>query len=329
MNAFELARPKSAAEAVQLLTGEGRQHMALAGGQDILALMKDEVLQPVRLVNLKSLPGLNRIEVDRQGRLNLGALVTLAQLEAAEPVRKAWSALAEAAAEAGTPQIRNLGTVGGNLCQKPRCWYYRAAPLHCARKGGDACLATTGDNRYHSIFAFGGCVAPSYSALATPLTAYQAAVEVQGPGGTRQVKLADLYRSLEQDPTADTVLKPNEIITRVVVPPARGLRVAHREVRQMASHDWPLAMATVALDTNGGTVRQARVVLGAVAPIPWISAPAAAALKGKPVTGETARQAAEAALKEATPLSENGYKVRLTANLLRRTILAAAGVGEG
>lgn len=328
MNDFELARPKTPQAAATMLAEQPTRALALAGGQDLLSLVKDGVLQPQRVVNLKGIDGLRSIEQRPDGGLRIGALVTLAELAQSKVVQQGWPILADAAGLAATPQIRNLGTAGGNLCQQPRCWYYRAAELHCARKGGEMCLAAAGEHRDHSIFPFGGCMAPSYSALATPLTALGGTVTAVGPQGERKLTLPELYAVLKDDVTRDTALQPGELLTQLDVPSAKGLEMAHEEVRYRASHDWPMATASVVLRREGGVVRAARVVLGAVAPVPWVSAPAAKALVGQPVNLGVASIAAKLALDEATSDEQLAYKVPLTQHLVRRVILSAAGVGD-
>lgn len=335
MREFELAQPRSAQEASAQLSPGFRYPQpdtaALAGGQDILALMKDEVIAPGRLVNLKTIPGLNAVRTNDQGRLILGALATLTAIADSDTVRRGWPILAKAAGEAATLQIRNLGTVGGNLCQRPRCWYYRSAPTPCFMNGGDVCLAVAGDNRYHAIFSEGMCNNPFMSSLAIPLMALGATIEAVGPEGKRYLPIAEFYATPTADRRQEYTLAPGEIVTHVIVPPANadGWRWAHEEVRFKQSHDWPLAMATVGLRTDGGRangpVREARVVLGAVRPIPHVAQAAQAALVGQPVTRDRAQAAADAALADAQPLPYNEYKVPLTRNLLRNTILAAAG----
>lgn len=327
MKAFELAQPRTVAEAVQALDEPAGQSLALAGGQDVLALMKDYVLQPERVVNLKGLPGLKQIEVDGAGNLVLGALVTLSEIAASETVKKGWAALAAAAEEAATPQIRNVGTVGGNLCQKPRCWYYRAEELHCLRKGGDACLAQAGDHRYHSIFGESACIAPNMSSLATPATACGATVRVSGPRGERTLALPALYASLNEDPTKDTSLAPNEVITHLVVPSMAGWAVAHEEVRFKQAFDWPLAIATAALRLDNGVVRELRLVLGAVAPTPHVDTKAQAVLVGQRMSVELAERAAAAVFAGVEPSSQLAYKVPLARNLVRRVLVDAAPLG--
>lgn len=325
MKAFEMTRPSNPAEAVQQLGGAAGANLALGGGQDLLALLKDRVLEPDRIVNLKSLPGLRGIET-AGGSLQLGALVTLDELTRSEAARSGWPMLVEAAGAVGTPQIRNLGTVGGNLCQQPRCWYYRYAAFDCHLTGGTGCPAVPGDNRHHAIFGGGPCANAFAASLAFPLQAYGATVRVQGPGGERTVAVADLYPDPAAGSRSVTTLAGDEIILGVTVPSAAGWQGAHREVRFRQSVDWPAASATVLLQIAGGNVADARIVLGSVSPRPHVPTAAEEALRGKPLTAPLAAAAAQVAVADAQPLSGNGYKVALTRNLLRRTILAAAGM---
>lgn len=335
MNAFELAQARTVAEAVQAL-GEangsvgsppGPAVQILAGGQDLLALMKDYVLQPERLVNLKGVAELRAIR--REGQtLVIGALATLAEVAASDLVRSHAAALAEAAAEAATPQIRHHGTVGGNLCQKTRCWYYRAEAMHCLRKGGDVCLAAVGDHRYHSIFGESACMSPQMSALGIPATCYGATVRAAGPRGERTLTLPELYDSINHDPTQDTALAPNEVLTHLVVPTLPGWSVAHEEVRAKQAYDWPLAMATAALRLEGGVVREVRLILGAVAPTPHVDAEAAKVMIGQRPSQDLMARAAAAVLAPAHPTDQLTYKIPLTRHLVRRVLLKAAGLGD-
>ncbi|MCC7494768.1 MAG: FAD binding domain-containing protein [Fimbriimonadaceae bacterium] len=329
MNSFELARPTTLAEAAQMLAEKPAETAALAGGQDLLALLKDDVLAPSRLVNLKGLPGLGSIEVDRQGALVLGALVSLDAVASSPLVQKGWAVVAAAAAAAATPQIRNIGTVGGNLCQQPRCWYYRAAELHCARKGGEACLAVVGDHSLHSIFGEVGCLAPNMSALANPGTCLGGSLRLHGPQGARTVSLVDFYAPLKQSLATATALRPGEFVTHLVLPAATGWATAHEEVRARQSSDWPLAMATAALRLTGGNVTAARLTLGALAPLPWVADAEVAVLQGKRPTLALCEQAAAVVVGKAAPLPLNEYKVTITRHLVRRVLARAAGLGEG
>jgi xanthine dehydrogenase YagS FAD-binding subunit len=262
------------------------------------------------------------------GGLKIGAAMKIVDLVEHAQVAKLYPAVTAAAIEVGTPQIRNQGTVGGNINQRPRCWYYRNEEFVCYKKGGSRCFAVDGENQYHAIFGNDG---PSHivhpSSLAVPFVAYGARFRIVGPDGEREINAADYFTL----PTIQNVLKENvledeELLTHVLLPPPGNVKTGHYEVRYKASHDWPLAFTTVVLTMNGNTIRSARVVLGAVAPVPWRSKPAEEALAGKPLNEETAAMAGEAAVKDAKPMSGNAYKVQITKTAVKRAIMRAAGL---
>ncbi len=254
-----------------------------------------------------------------------GALTKLADIADNADVRRNYPMLAYAFDEAASPQIRYMATVGGNICQRPRCWYFRNGFGLLATKDGKS-LISDGDNRYHAIIGNQGpakFVTPS--TIAPALIAHHAKVRIVGPGGLREVDLAKFFRTPQSDNEREHDLKTNEIVTEIVVPPANGAKAAQYEVRQKQAFDWPLSLASVALWMDGTTVKQANVVLGAVAPIPWVSQEAAQALVGKSISEQTADAAGQAAVSVAHPLSRNAYKVRLTQTAVKRAILQAAG----
>jgi xanthine dehydrogenase YagS FAD-binding subunit len=252
--------------------------------------------------------------------------VTLARLDADPAVRSRYPALADAAGEAATPQIRNMATVGGNLLQRPRCWYFRQEDFHCLRKGGDRCFAQAGENQYHAIFDNDICAIVHPSAAATPLVALGAKIELTGPKGAREVLLEEFFVRPGQDVQRENTIRADEILTEIRVPaPAAGARMAYLKQREKDSFDWPLADVAAVLEMDGATCRRASIVLGAAAPVPWRAAKAEAALAGKPVNEETARAAARAAVDGATPMTQNGYKVPVFEAVVRRAVLAAGG----
>jgi len=216
--------------------------------------------------------------------------------------------------------------VGGNLNQRPRCWYYRNEEFVCFKKGGNQCFSPAGENQFHAILGGG----PSYivhpSSLAVPSVAYGATFRLAGPKGERLVPAADYFTLPRQSLRMENVLAPDELLTHVILPAPGGVKSGHYEVRYKESHDWPIAFATVLLTMNGATVQAARVVMGAVAPIPWRSPAAEQALAGKAINEETAAAAADAALKDARPLSQNAYKVDVAKVAVKRAILRAAGI---
>ena len=326
MKPFSYVNPANERDAVRALGTDRDKVMPLAGGQDLLARLKDYVAQPDRVVNVKTaldatvtpMPG---------GGLKIGAAMKLVDLAEHAQVAKLYPAISRAAIEVGTPQIRNQGTVGGNLNQRPRCWYFRNEEFVCFKKGGNQCFSPTGENQFHAIFGNGPSFIVHPSSLAVPAVAYGATFRLAGPNGERMVTAADYFTmpTLKNVET-ENVLAPNELLTHVILPAPGGVRSGHYEVRFKESHDWPIAFATVLLTMSGQTVRGARVVMGAVAPVPWRSEAAEAALVGKPINEETAAAAAAAALRDARPLSQNAYKIQVAKTAVKRAILNAAGI---
>jgi xanthine dehydrogenase YagS FAD-binding subunit len=298
-----------------------------AGGIDLLDLMKEGLLEPGRIVNLRDIPELARISEEPDGTLRIGSMVTLAQLAADPAVRARHAALADAAGRSASPQIRHVATIGGNLLQRPRCWYFRALHHHCARKGGTTCFAFAGENQHHAIFGHDGCAIVHPSTAATALVAFNASVELfAAKRGKRVVALEKFFLGPSEDLSRENDLKSGEILTAVVLPPARpGMRSAHLRQGELESFDWPIADVAVVIevDTNG-VCRRASVVLGAAAPVPYRAKGAEAALVGKLISEDTARGAAAAAIAGAAPLSKNAYKLLVFEALARRAILSAA-----
>ena len=322
MKAFAYVNAATEKDAVAAMATATRGKMLpIAGGMDLLGLMKDYVAQPDVLVNVKHLPG--TIAVPAQGLTVIGAAAKLVELVEHTALGKAYPAMATAAESVGTPQIRNAATVGGNLMQRPRCWYFRSEDFNCLKKGGARCFAVDGENQFHAIFGEGPCHIVHPSTLAVPLIAYGGRVKVVGPQGEREIEADKFFAMPDRNMFGETVLEPNELVTGIVLPTSRNTKSAMYEVKFKQTHDWPIAMAAVALRMNGGICESARVVLGAVAPIPWRSMPAEAALKGKKIDQAVAFEAAEAALADAKPMSGNAYKVQVAKTALRRAIMKA------
>ena len=327
MRSFEYVSPTTKAQAVSLLAGNWGQTEVFAGGTDLLALMKDDVLAPKRLVNIKQIKDLQGVTYNAQG-LRVGALTNLGELADDANVKKNYPALAEALIEAASPQIRNLATLGGNLCQRPRCWYFRNGFGLLPKDETGKELVIEGDNRYHAILANDGpakFVSPS--TIAPVLIAYAAKIRLEGPKGKRELPLEKFYVVPKTETEREHDLQPNEIVTEVVVPPATDAKAAHYEIRQKEAFDWPLAVAAVALRMNGSNVQSARVVMGYVAPVPWISMEAEQALSSQNISEDTAQRAAAAALRNAKALSHNSYKVQLARVAVKRALLKAASGG--
>ena len=330
MRPFEYVSPKTQAQAFGLLGSSWGDTEVIAGGSDLLALMKEDVVRPKRLVNIKAIGELHGIQRLKDGSWRIGALTTLGDLAELPAVQtglmKEYPAFAEAVGEAASPQIRSVATLGGNLCQRPRCWYFRNGLGLLPEDESGKDLVAAGENRCHAILANEGrakFVNPS--TIVPILIAYQAKVQIAGPNGKREIPLEKFFTIPKTEDQREHDLRPNEIVTGVVLPASQGVKAAHYEIRQKAAFDWPLAVSAVALKMDGNKVSSARVVLGYVAPVPWISPEAEQLLTGKPIDEETAKAAAEAALKNATPLSQNGYKVQLAKVALKRAILKAGG----
>jgi xanthine dehydrogenase YagS FAD-binding subunit len=321
---FEYASAKTKAQAVGLLGTSFDQAEVLAGGSDLLALMKDDVVHPKRLVSIQGIPELREIRPSESG-LSIGALRTLDELAHDPEVGRRYPALAQALEEAASPQIRNVATLGGNLCQRPRCWYFRGGHGLLAKKPGGESLVLKGDNRYHAILGNQG---PAYfvspSTIAPVLAAYGAKVRIHGPKGDREATVEKFFRVPQSDAEREHDLAPNEIVTEILIPSAKGTVGANYEVRQKEAFDWPFATACAVLRMSGGRVESARIVLGHVAPVPWVSEMAARAITGKSVTAETAAAAGQAAVESAIPLSRNKYKVQLARVAVARALLEAA-----
>jgi len=323
MNRFEFARASSIAEALSLVA-EKPGSVWKAGGIDLLDHLKEHLVEPPRLVDLKSIAGLAGISAEPDGSLRIGPLATMSQVAAQPAIRATHTALAQACGEAASPQIRNVATIGGNLLQRPRCWYYRLGLYRCLKKGGDICFAVGGENRYHTIFGDEACNAPHPSNAAMGLTALGASLVFQSPRGTRTVPAEHLFTIPGQDPRRENAREPDEILTAIQLPPAPGVRSTYASVKEKAAFDWPLVSTAVALRIEGGLVRDARIMLGAVATVPLRAAVAEAVLLGTRLDDAAAEAASTAAAASAQPLSENGYKVELLKVLLRRTLRSLA-----
>jgi xanthine dehydrogenase YagS FAD-binding subunit len=323
MKAFEYANPATTAEAVRLLSGADGDTAGLSGGTDLLSRMKDYVTSPARVVYLKDIPDLAGIS-ESAGGLVIGAGTRLTDLIANKGVAEKYPSLRQAAVEVGTPQIRNMATVGGNLLQRPRCWYFRSGLGLLGLKDGKS-LVRTGDNRYHSIFMTDGdALFTNPSSLATPLVALGATATIAGERGERTIPVAKLYQVPRTEKDRELTVAPGELLTKVTIPAPKGKNASY-EARQKQAHDWPIVLCSVNLELNDFTVQNATIILTGVAPIPWKSEAAEQAIKGQKLTELSAAAAGEAAVKGAKPLSMNAYKVALTKTVVKRALLAAVG----
>ncbi|MBX7246691.1 MAG: FAD binding domain-containing protein [Candidatus Sumerlaeaceae bacterium] len=320
---FDYVNATSPAEAMGQL-GAGWSEAALyAGGVDLLDLMKERLYEPKKLVNIKTAPSLKYIKVEN-GEVRIGPLVTLAEIAAHPELQKSHPALARAAGKAATPQIRNLATIGGNLCQRPRCWYFRSEDFPCMRKGGEKCFAKEGENRYHAIFTEGEpCVIVHPSAAGVALVAFGAQLKIASSSGERTVDIEKFFVRPKDNVRRENVLGPKDLITEIVIPAsAAGMASAYIKIREKQSYDWPLADVAVVAKLSGANVEACRIVLGSAAPVPHRATEAEEFLKGKPLNEENAARAGELAVKDASPLEQNAYKVPLFKTVVRRTLLA-------
>ncbi len=321
MQSFEYASPTTLQEALSLLSTQWGEVDILAGGTDLLALMKDYIHTPKRVVNIKGIKELGGIQQTSAG-LRIGAIVTIRELLENELVQKEYPALIQAARGIRGMQLRNMGTIGGDLCQRPRCWYFRNGFGLLALKDGKS-LIPDGENRYHAIFPQGQAYFVSASSFGPPLIALGARVKLASTGGTRELPVEQFFVAPQREGEREIALKPNEILTEILVPPAKGVRNATYEIRPDEGVNWPLVTASVALRMEGNRVASARIVMGHVGPTPVQAVKAAAWLKGKQITEAVAEEAGRRAVEGAKPLSQNGYKVQLAQVAVKRALLAA------
>jgi xanthine dehydrogenase YagS FAD-binding subunit len=321
---FPYVKAKSLKEAIAELSSKGtRVH---AGGTDLLGCLRDDVFLMDKLVSISQLKTLRGISEKKDGGFRMGALTTIAEIENNKAIKERYSALAQAASEVGSPQLRNQGTIGGNICQKPRCWYYRGE-FHCLRKGGNTCYAYQGENQFHCIFGGDGCYIVHPSDTAPALVAFEALIRVSGPGGTRLVPIARFHVAPGDNVQKETILKPNEIVTEILLPPpAKGLRSSYRKVRARRSWDFALASVALALQFDGDKIAKARVVFGGAAPVPWRSKEVEEVITGRHLDAETVNRAAAAAVRNAQALKHNGYKIPLFRGIIEEELTAMARV---
>jgi xanthine dehydrogenase YagS FAD-binding subunit len=317
---FSYVRPTTIRDVVEKLeSGGARVH---AGGTDLLGCLHDGALGTETLVSLSALDDLRGIRERSEGGIALGALTTITTVAESDLVQAHYPGLAQAASEVASPQLRNQGTIGGNLCQRPRCWYFRG-DFHCAKKGGDKCFAIEGENRYHAIFGGDPCYIVHPSDTAPMLLALGASLRIVGPTGGRTVRLDDFFVLPDTDLENENILATGEIVAEVLLPsPASGLMSSYRKIRERGSWDFALVSVALALQMSGQRVLAGRVVFGGVAPMPWRSKAAEAAIVGKELGPEIVRMAASAAVADAEPLEQNGYKVPLLEAAVEESLLA-------
>ncbi|MDR3456742.1 MAG: FAD binding domain-containing protein [Verrucomicrobiae bacterium] len=320
MKAFQYATAHSTDSARELVAGNG---LYLAGGNDLFGLLKEYLVGADLLVNIKSLPGLNKVE---HGKTfwTIGSLVTVAEIEDHAEIKKVFPGLHDAAAEIASQQIRNVATVGGNLAQHSRCWYFRHRDTQCLKKHGDLCYARDGENRYHSLFTGNSCISPVVSSLATTFAALDATAIVLRDGQETRMSMAELYHGAWENPLAHNSLDKGDLILRVEIPTTRT-RSAYLQVSDKHAFDWALVSCAAAAAVVDGKLKSPRVALGSISPVPHQVEAANSFLDGKVLDDATATQAADLILKDAKPLEHNAYKVPMAHAIIRRTLLKLKG----
>jgi len=320
VKSFEWSSPTKLEEVIEQLANT-KGAVAKAGGVDLVDLMKEGLVQPNRVVSLAGVEELRGVRRAKNESVRIGALTTLAEIAEHEELRRGWRALALAAEHAATPQLRNMATLGGNLVQRPRCWYFRSADFTCKKNGGHRCFARDGENQYHAVFGNRVCAMVHPSTPATALTALGAVIHLAGPEGQRSVEIDDFFVPPEKDISRESVRGHDEIIVEVELPtPSYGWRSAYHKQTHKLSFDWPIADVAVAAKMDGPVVADLRIALGAAAPVPMRARAAEAVLRGQRNGPELRAEAAAKAMGDATPLAKNGYKVRVFEAVIARVL---------
>jgi len=338
MNKFSWYEAKSIEDALQqvnatvseeLYQSSNEAAIFKSGGIDVLDWVKEGLLKPQKIINIRNIPGLDKINYDRKEGLSIGSNVTLAEIASNEMIKENYLALHQAVAAAATPQLRNMSTLGGNLAQRNRCWYFRSTDHDCFRKGGDRCFARhseTGQNENHAILDNGSCVSVHASSISTALMAFNATVViVNHEGKKKEVLMDDFFVSASQDISMETILQPKEMITDIILPaPKKNTKSYYIKQGVRESYDWSLGDVAIVMEVSGNTCKSASIVLGAAAPIPYRSNEAEQAMENETINGDNALAAAKAAMSKARPLSKNGYKVPLFVSIIKQAILEIA-----
>jgi len=320
MKDFQWTEPQTVEQALAWLAKANGKAVLMAGGTDLFTEIKEGVVEPDLVIDLRPIPGLASIQKDKEG-VRIGALATVASIAADPMIKQDFPGLSEAAGSLATPQLRNIGTLGGNLCQRPRCWYYRDSQMVCRKKGGSQCFAVKGRNKYHAIFGGGICHIVYPSDLAPMLIALGAQITISSPRGDRSLPLAEFYALPAKNVRRENVLAADEILREVRIPPAKkGTRSAYVKLKERETWDFALVSAAVRGTESGGGLDDVAIVLGGVAPIPWRLGRTESSLKGKKLSAPLVKEALRADLQEARPLEENGYKIDLIQAAVSRAL---------
>lgn len=321
MTNFKIAEPQTIGQVTSLAIDRKDKYYLMAGGTDLLAEIKDEIIEPEVVVDLKSIPDLSYIKKEKDG-VQIGALTSLTRLAEDPLIKNDYPALHEAANSVATPQLRNMGTVGGNLCQRPRCWYYRDPEVKCRKKGGSMCFAFRGKNKYHAIFGGGLCYIVHPSDLAPAFISLDAEISISSPQGNKAIPLANFYILPKINVRKENILETNEVLREIRIPLVKkGERSTYSKFIERGAWDFAVVSVAVKGIISAGIFRDIKIVLGGVAPVPWRLTKAENIIKGKKVTENLVKEAARESLKEAKPLEENGYKKELVETVLYRAVL--------
>lgn len=322
MKAFKIAQPQTIEQVTSLFAEKRDGYFLMAGGTDILDEIKNGTVEPEVVVDLKSIPNLSYIRKEKDG-VRIGAMTTIAELTENSTIKNDYPGLVQAALSLATPQLRNVGTVGGNLCQRPRCWYYRDPEVLCRKKGGTRCFAFKGRNKYHAIIGGGVCYIVCPSDLAPALISLEAEISISSPKKDKTIPLQDFYVLPQVNVRKENILEPGEVVREVKIPLAKsGDKSAFLKLKERGTWDFALISAAIKANISGGIFNELKIVLGGIAPIPWRLEKAEKLIKGKKVSEQMLREAAREALKEAKPLEDNGYKVELAEVAIYRAALS-------
>lgn len=320
MKNFTYIQPTSLKEANKALGENWKDALLFAGGTDLLGLMKDNIQAPDNVVNLKSVPGLDKIEYTPGKGLKIGALVTIADIAEHQIIREKFTVMAEAAQEVASPQLRNVGTIGGNICQRPRCWYFRG-DFHCLRKGGDACFAVDGKNKFHCVIGGGPCFIVHPSDTAVALTALNASITISSGKKPRTIPIHEFFILPEKNVERENVLEPGHIVTEIFIPDLQeGIKSSYIKMKERGAWDFALVSVAAVVQKNGAKISSGMIALGGVAPIPWLEKENSAKLAGLSPDSESIAQLSQQVLANAEPMGENDYKIPLARNLVKRAL---------
>lgn len=321
MNNFEYIQPKTLKDASKALGADWQTSLPFAGGTDLLGMMKDGIESPTKLVNLKSIPGLNQINYTAGTGLSIGALATITEIAEHPLINERYPVLAQAAKEVASPQLRNVGTIGGNICQRPRCWYFRGE-FHCLRKGGDMCYAVAGRHKFHCVIAGGPCFIVHPSDIAVALTALEAKLVIFSGKKSRAISIKDFFVVPDINVERENILQPGEIVTEIQIPglPA-STRSGYLKLKERGAWDFALVSVAAVAQKNGSSFASGTVALGGVAPIPWLEKEVSAQLAGLDINAENSEQLSKKALSRAEPLENNAYKLPLAQNMIKKLLL--------